>query len=359
MSLLMLTSGCAFLPAGAHRQSGPDHQGFLRGVFHVHSSRSHDSRARLSQIIKTGRRAGADFIVVTDHNTRKAEARGCLCRDRADPLILRGEEVSTASGHLLMLGELPEAPKDLSPSALADWAQRLGGWSVPAHPAGRKGRWRGSFPRNVAGLEVYSFGHALHETSRLLLPARFLFLGAQGFLRSVQTRPDAGLALWDSRLKEGRAAGFASADAHAHFQWPGGVHPELLLAFRSVTHYVPVRERTPGALERALGEGRGYMAFEARGSGAGFDFSARAGESLYRAGDTLPPESGPFMLEVRVPRSARIRVMHEGLAAAEAEGTALEHQAEKPGAYRVEVDRRGGLWILSNPIYKAGGGYLE
>ena len=64
---------------------------------------------------------------------------------------------------------------------------------------------------------------------------------------------------------------------------------------------------------------------------------------------------GDVHFEVRTPRTAHLRLMHDGLCVAEATGTRLRYTSRSPGAYRVEALKnymfaeRG--WIYSNPIF--------
>lgn len=356
---LILTGGCALFPRAVSKPyEAPE--GLFRGVFHVHTEHSHDSKASLKQVVKTARRSGADFVVITDHNTRAAELESGEEKNGGDPLVIVGEEVSTPEGHLLLFGDFGKAPAGRSAQALSVWARERGGFSVAAHPVSRRGGWRGAVPETSAGIEVYSFGHAFYETNYWLLPLRIGFLSSSAFLRSFQKKtPETWLAFWDERLKSGRAAGFGSADAHLHVKWLGWSPESFLLAFKAVTTYVRGADRSVSSILEALKEGRSFMAFEARGNASRFDFLARSAGRTFYCGDVIPKEAGSVIFEVTVPEKARIRLVHRGQTAFETHGTSFRWESAESGAWRVEVYRRGGLWILSNPIYKAGGGYLE
>ena len=53
---------------------------------------------------------------------------------------------------------------------------------------------------------------------------------------------------------------------------------------------------------------------------------------------------------VMLPLHSRITLLRDGDAVASAEGTELIYRATEPGAYRVEVCRKGQPWIYSNHI---------
>jgi hypothetical protein len=65
--------------------------------------------------------------------------------------------------------------------------------------------------------------------------------------------------------------------------------------------------------------------------------------------------AGRRTLSARVPLPARLRLLRDGVELASAAGTALEHEVDEPGVYRVEAYRhakgRERTWIVSNPVY--------
>ncbi len=65
--------------------------------------------------------------------------------------------------------------------------------------------------------------------------------------------------------------------------------------------------------------------------------------------------AGAWTLRASLPGRARITLMRNGAAIAEAEGALLGAEVTEPGAYRIEAHRhwrkRERPWIYSNPIY--------
>src|SRR5688572_7127641 len=120
-------------------QPSPD--GTLRGVLHIHTSRS-DGRGTPDEVAAVAARAGAAFIVFTDHGdaTRTPDApvyrSGVLCLD--------GVEISSAGGHVVAL-DMPASPYPLAgePRDVVDDVRRLGGFGIAAHPDSpkRELRW--------------------------------------------------------------------------------------------------------------------------------------------------------------------------------------------------------------------------
>ena len=111
--LLIGFSSCSFViqtpsvPSPKHAKAN-----LFRGVFHVHSKFSHDSKAPLKLIIKTAQKAGLDFVVVTDHNNLNAVSSYQNMNRPDRPLLIFGDEISTWSdGHLIGLGIKTEPPE--------------------------------------------------------------------------------------------------------------------------------------------------------------------------------------------------------------------------------------------------------
>lgn len=380
----LLFSGCALLirkaPARPERppQSSEEKIPTFRGVYHVHSSFSHDSKASLATVIETAKKAGLDFVIVTDHNTLQGKHvyEGCFpsplasphkwgegslparrtevgpagqagvrgaCREildaivmqngRPTPLLIFGEEISTPDGHMIAVGIDREPPKNLSSQELVDWIHREGGFAGLAHPVEKKNPWRNWNLQNFDGMEIYNFSHAFYGKNIFKLAAQLLFLQPDHFLDSFQERPVDSLKLWDEKLKDRPLLGFGAVDAHIHVRFLGFAPENYLLAFESVTTYVDSDELSPASILQSLKEGKGFTALEARGEARGFLFEQK--------GKTL---------EVRTPLEAEIKLLHGGRPVELAHGKSLIFHAREPGVYRVEVYRDGKIWILSNAI---------
>ncbi len=108
---------------------------------HVHSRFSADSVADPEAIIAAARARGLHGFAITDHNTSECAAffaeKGLLDPGGAavdDFLILPGQEITTAEGHLLAIGvSLPNMKGIPAREAVAE-IHRLGGLAIPPHP---------------------------------------------------------------------------------------------------------------------------------------------------------------------------------------------------------------------------------
>ena len=325
--------------------------GLLRGVFHVHTEYSHDSKASLDLVIETARKAGLDFVAVTDHNNMKArEVYGTMkATDR--PLVIIGTELSTRHGHLIAIG-IKEQPPDIeNTQEIINLIHKQGGIAILAHPWSLRKPWTNWNVEHFDGFEVFCFSDIFYsEGIRGLLP-KGLFSPPAAFLKSVLKTSDSAFQFWDHELRKGRpVAAFGGTDAHLKWQWHGFTFENLLMSFQSVTMYVLADELKEETIIDSLAGGRSFIAFEAHGLAQDFSFSASSQDQTVHIGESISAQS-PVLLTVQAPDHSQTSLIHDGKVIAESLGTALEVEAREAGTYRAEVYREGKLWIISNPIY--------
>ncbi len=323
------------------------------GAVHVHTTHS-DGAGSVQHVAAAARRAGLDFVVVTDHNTFGAKpAEGYA----GDLLLIVGTEISTHAGHLLALG-LDEPGYRFPPTAadvLRDVAA-LGGTALVAHPTSPRDdlRWKARALPGGWGLEVLNGDTQWRSAPRLnLLSSLFVYPLRSGHaLARLLTRP-AALALWDELLSRRHAAGIAGADAHTRL-------PSYESVFSVVRNHVLLDAPLTGDAARdsrtivdALARGRLFVGIDAIAPANGFVFAAERGDRTWTMGDTVRPHPALTLRAGGVggPR-ARFRLLKDGAVAAAGSG-AVAAAAAGSGVYRVEVSLPGWdvPWILSNPIY--------
>ena len=105
----------------------------LACVAHVHSTYS-DGTATVAELVEAAGEAGADCVLLTDHDTLEARRRGEEGW-HGRVLILVGHEVSPKGGHLLVFGvdeEIGHAGR--SEREILEAVRDAGGISFAAHP---------------------------------------------------------------------------------------------------------------------------------------------------------------------------------------------------------------------------------
>ena len=327
---------------------------YFRGIFHVHSEFSPDSKVALATVVKTARKARLDFVVVTDHNTLDGRAAYQKMPAPHEPLLIFGDEITTPDGHLIALGISHEPPESVKTSqALIDWIHQSGGWAVVAHPVGERTPWKNWNVRGADGMEIYNFAYAFYLQNKLKLSAKASFLSPRGFLKSANHISEKAFQLWNEQLaRGGNFAAFGGTDAHIHSRWLGFSPESFILYFSSVTMYVRADSFSEEKILESLGKGRSFIAFEARGTVRGFSFTASVDGRYYEMGDKIiNGKENPVLFSIGVSQTAEIHLIRDGILVKQQKGRELSLETKEPGLYRVEIYRCGKLWIISNPIY--------
>ena len=388
--LLLLGGALWLLLPPAARRADPDSGALppdsapavVRGALHIHSVGS-DGSGTVAEIAAAARRAGLDFVVLTDHGdgTRQpappAYRSGVLCLD--------GVEISTDGGHYLALG-LPRSAYPLGGDAagVVEDVARLGGLGIVAHPASPKPdlRWRDwSLP--VDGVEWLNADSEWRDEGLADLAAAALGYGFRGpqSLARILDRPAAALAQWDARTAGRRVVGLAGTDAHARVPIGIGVghdgrgfdlpFPGYETLFRTFSVRVELRRAWSGdpradaaALLDAVRAGRVYTVIDALGELAHFRYRARSGEAIIEMGERVGGTE-PVALEISTggPPGREIVLIGQGRTVARSREAAFRFVVPPgvaPAAYRVEVALDGAPgtppvpWVVSNAIYVGG-----
>jgi hypothetical protein len=333
--------------------SGPTR---YKGVIHVHSHLSHDSRGDDDEIIRAARAANLDFVMLTDHNRPEIFESG-MAGERDGVLVVRGAEIRCNDQRLLALGldRFIDA-SDLTCAQVATAITAQGGVPIGAHP-NRLTLWN---EPAVVGVEVWDlYDEAVTDRWRYLawMMDVLIWYGAypDEILSRVIRRPDRALAAFDQQTAQRRLTAIGTPDAHQNIRVLWRQLDPYPLTFRLVPVYVLARERTREALLGALRQGRAYFAFELFRPAPEFQFHVvDAAGTVWQMGDDVPWAPG-LTIEVFAPHRGLITILRNGRPIARAEGAHWSVPAEGEGVYRAEVaiSVRGQWrpWIFSNPIY--------
>jgi hypothetical protein len=195
----------------------------LAGAVHVHSTYS-DGAGDVPTVMEAARKAGVDWVLLTDHNSHQPKRDGWEEKYAGTPpLLLIGTEVTVEHGaFLLALGLPPEwetAPGQKPQTVVNDVLAR-GGLPLVSLPFDVKHPWRDWNVTGCAGLEVINLSTVARRHINLFSAAWLVPLyrhkGALAALRALVTRPDQSLATWDRLTAGGRPfVGVAALDAHA------------------------------------------------------------------------------------------------------------------------------------------------
>ena len=341
------------------------------GAIHIHSHCS-DGSGSLKTIVKAARRAGAHFIVISDHNNMKIKReRRSAWSD--DVLVIVGEEISPRYNHYLALGIQDEIPPNQeSAQANIDAVASQGGVGFISHPfATHKAQptckrldkllgldvtvypWDDLDVEGFDGIEVWQYMYdwvkhvnTFNAVTHAIAPGRFI------------TGPDhRALAMWDAVNLKRKVVGIGTLDAHAK--------PRVLGMFKACsyrylfstirTHILLPKELTGDAEEdeaeviASLRYGSCFIANDSLADASGFGFQIRSGGFRYQMGDECPLYNAELF--VVLPRDGEIRILCNGLLIFSREGGSLCMPISHAGNYRIEARLNGRPWIYSNMIY--------
>ena len=126
---------------------------------HIHSSCS-DGRDDVQTILRVAAKRGLAGLAITDHDTLRGSMIACeIIKDlNLELILIPGAEVTTAEGHLLVLGveELP--PRGKSPEETTEMVHEQGGITIVPHPYHPFRHAIGRIPECDA-VEVYNSKH--------------------------------------------------------------------------------------------------------------------------------------------------------------------------------------------------------
>jgi hypothetical protein len=342
-------------------------------VAHVHSTYS-DGTATVPELLDAARAAGAEAVLLTDHDSLGARRDGWEGMHEG-VFCLVGTEVSPKQGHYLAFGvEREISHVGLSGLQIAEAVRAVGGLGFAAHPFSVGGRmllaplarkivlphaWPALEDGNGCdGIELWSLTTDAAEAWRT--PAEAL-----RWLRDPETAvahgpPAHHLRRWDELSRRRRVPAIGGLDGHAPgIRVRGRVRSPLSHArtFGLLrTHLVCERPLTGDtdsdrrALLTALGSGAAWLTcpFVAPAHGARM-WAERADDTVIAMGAEMP--AGAAVLRVRLPQAADVLVVRDGAPMHQAHAATLDTDVDRAGVYRVEARVDGRLWLLSNPIH--------
>ena len=322
----------------------------------------------MKQIARAGRRARADVVLLTDHDTLEARRRGEEGW-YGDVLLLAGVEVSPRRrNHLLAFGiDSPIDHEGLDADGICRAVTEAGGIGFAAHPWSRGSR---RFKRAgegmpfddlesewLHGVELWSFVTDSAEALGSLGDALRFVVAPQRLLDHPPTR---NVEAWDRLCLTRPVVAIGGLDAHQIGKRVGPVVPLRLMAykrsFRFIRTHVLCKQAPTGELEHdreqvfgALRAGRCYIAVDAIAPARGFRFEA---DDL-DMGSEAPPGGARCGCARRSPRACgSCATGWRSPPPRRRCSTTRSRNPASTGSRRCAARTgRERTWILSNPIY--------
>ena len=377
MSVLLLLAAIGFwrsLPSGPLVLPAAAPVG-VHGAIHIHSRRS-DGSGSPEQIAAAAKKAGLQFVILTDHGDGTRMPSSPVYRSGV--LVVDALEVSGNEGHVVALG-LSKTPYPLGGDGrdIVEDIGRMGGMSIAAHPGSLKPQLRWTeWSSPVNGLEWLNGDSESRDESWTTL-ARVLVsypFSPTGSLARMLDRPETILRRWDALTARRRVVAVTGSDAHARFDLTGDESErgfgslsipgyESMFQTFSITatgvRFTGDAGQDAAALLEALRGGHVYSTVNALATPAAVSFRAARGAATWTAGEFVP-DGGDLELQVdsNAPMGSRVVLIKDGDVLAEAQGSSMRRTV--PGSravYRVEIQVPGAPgeppvpWVVTNPIY--------
>lgn len=339
-------------------------------VVHLHSLYS-DGTGTVPEIAAAADRAGADVVLLTDHDSLEARRRGEEGW-HGPVLVCVGSEVSPSQeNHYLAFGLEEEVDHTgLDAEGILRAVADAGGFGFAAHPFSKGSErfrraqgmpWRALDSPALAGIELWSWVTDTAESLGGLADAARFVIAPE---RVVDHPPPANLEAWDAMCRERRVVAIGGLDAHQFGRRIAGRVPLRLMgyhrSFRHLRTRVLLDEPFTGdgdhdrdLVYAALRTGHCYLAMDSLAPARGFALWADGEDGEVQMGEET--EFANQVVHARVPRPAAMKLVHNGQTVQEQDGTTLDHPATAPGTYRIEArlpkHGRERTWIVSNPVY--------
>ena len=334
------------------------------GALHIHSRYS-DGTGSVEDILRAGKQAGLDHLVLADHDTLAARREGWQGVHDGLALLVAAEVTPRRQGHVVAMnvrhccGYAAQHNR-----ATLDGIAAQGGFAVIAHPMGkykpslmiRHTPWYDWSHPAVRGIEIWSYMHDWVEgVAWWRLPA------AYEFWKHPQRRirgPGRGvLGEWDRQGRARRIAGLGGLDCHARkvplTQVRIFAYDDMFCFLRNHL-FVPVRDgqRDPVvALWDALAEGRAFVAHDALADSTGTRCAARLPDGrVMQMGEEAAFACGTI-LTLTLPHAGEVRWIADGRCRLTKCTERMAVRPAGPGVYRFEVRLDGAPWIFTNPFY--------
>jgi hypothetical protein len=318
-----------------------------RGDLHMHTVHS-DGTWTIAELINYARNTGLNFIFITDHNTASHHAEIDRLRgsNSLQPLVLRGEEITTYGGHTNAWG-LPSGTwidfrahaKDTARiSSIAAETHRAGALISINHPFALCGGCSWSYDASARGFD-----------------------GIEVWNGAWDATDEQALTMWDKILQSGRhITAIASSDSHRS-DTPIG----------QPTTHVAANALSEQSLLKGIRQGRVYLTGEVARPRISFEaeeVTKRAGgqASTRRARAMIGDEmqlNAPGILRFLITTEATSpdaivslisngQVIRSFPATSKSEAREIEIEVQRNSYFRIEVrDKTKAMLALTNPIY--------
>ena len=318
---------------------------YYKGAIHIHSQFS-DGTGNISEIAKAAKKAGLDWIIITDHNSLDID-EGII----DGVCVIRGEEISPEfSNHYLALGIKNCIFHDTDAQKYINEVRNQGGFGFAAHPDESNFRKNSAKPikwtdKSIVpdGVEIWNWfsDWADNYDDTNILKIAYAYLFRHNLIGGPHLET---LKWWDDLNKNSTKIipAIGGVDAHAlkifKYLVPVTIFP-YKMSFKTLTNIITLNEKIPENFEDKK---RVILN------------SLRDGNNIIinrHVKDEIPiiniKEKTIF---IKLSQTSNIKILRYGEYVYDGISKDVEFKIVKSGKYRIEIYLKGKPWIYSNPI---------
>ena len=330
-----------------------------KGATHLHTTYS-DGTGTIKQIAEAAKKAGLEWIMITDHNNLAGLGEEGWYDGVA---VIVGEEISPPDGdHYLAFDIQKPVSEKLSPAEFINEVNEQGGFGFIAHPDENINRKNGFKPlrwsdwnlNGFRGLEIWNYtaDWVDHYDSERSL---YYYL----FRNRILKGPTGNVLEWWDKLNAENneiLPAIGSLDTHAMKHSFVKIFP-YYDSFKTVTNYLYLDEKLSASfveakkqIYNALKSGNNLI-INRIWSSKSDNISINISNDEIKAfpGDSIAFNSGNKLF-VKLPRTGNIRIIHDGQVLRDLYTREFQMGELKKGKYRIEVYYKSRPWAFSNPI---------
>lgn len=333
------------------------------GAIHIHTIHS-DGTGRLEDIVRAAKKAGLEWIVITDHNKIVVEEGmyDGVC-------VIVGEEISPAHGdHYLAFDIKTSIDCNSSPQDYIDKVKDQGGFGFIAHPDESKARknsykslgWTDWELKGFEGIEIWNYMSNWADGYREKNPINAV--NSYLFRNNISGPTKKTLDWWDNLNKENPhiVPAIGGSDAHAFNIRKAFVTVKIFpykSTFGKVTNFIHLDKPLPQDFEtckrailNAIKSGRNIILNRGikKGRNCPIFYVQNRYEQVYPGASIGLDNCSKLVIEL--PRKAEIKIIHNGELLLCKKAKRVELDSLEGGKYRFEAYCKGIPWVFSNPI---------
>lgn len=331
------------------------------GAIHIHTKFS-DGSGDIQSISKDAKKAGLDWIIITDHNNfdvKEGIYNGVY--------VIKGEEISPKdSNHYLALGISNLIGADENAQLNIDNVRKSGGFGFAAHPdesSNRKNRWKPIKwkDKNIIpdGVEIWNWFSNWADN----FDDRNIFTRAYSaiFKHEIITPPaKETLEWWDGLNKNSLniVPAIGGIDAHA-FKIHKYIIPLTIFPYKTyfdtITNVVTLTENLSNdfniAKQQILNsiKNGNNLIINRKTCNSIPQFNITNKFKTVEAGNKIELTEDTY-LNIKSANLANVKVIHNGELYSEQNGRNIKIKVNRTGKYRIELSHFGKKYAYSNPI---------